>query len=198
MDRIPPLFCAATETARDIIQELLQTQLPPHQFELQMLPASYKPDTMQSVADLSHTLDLIEVFVDDFIGFTNTATKEHLLHFSRAMLHGIHEIFPPPLVSGHSGGDPISEKKLKNLEGLWDNVKEVLRWILNGVNFTIALPPEKMKNIQARLKQILCWKKICLNYMQKIAGTLLHATFGIPGRRGLFNPLWASMKAQTP
>ena len=34
--------------------------------------------------------------------------------------------------------------------------------------------------------------------MQKIAGTLLHAAYGIPGGRGLFNPLWASMKAQTP
>ena len=34
--------------------------------------------------------------------------------------------------------------------------------------------------------------------MQKIAGTLLHAAYGIPGGRGLFNPLWGSMKAQTP
>ena len=114
------------------------------------------------------------------------------------MLHGIHKIFPPPSVSGHTGGDPISEKKLKNLEGLWDNVKEVLGWILNGANFTITLPPAKVKSIQARLKQILRWKKIRLNDMQKIAGTLLHAAFGIPGGRGLFNPLWASMKAQTP
>ena len=150
------------------------------------------------MADLSHTADLIEVFVDDFIGCTDTATQEHLTHFSRAMLHGIHKIFPPPSVTGHSGGDPSSEKKLKKLEGLWDNVKEVLGWVLNGPNFTISLPPEKVTHIQARLKQILRWKKIRLNDIQKIAGTLLRTAFGIPGGRGLFNPLWASMKAQTP
>lgn len=34
--------------------------------------------------------------------------------------------------------------------------------------------------------------------MQKIAGTLLHAGYGIPGGQGLFNPFWASMKAQAP
>ena len=77
-------------------------------------------------------------------------------------------------------------------------MKEVLGWILNGANFTISLPPEKVTHIQARLKQILRWKKIRLNDMQKIAGTLLHAAFGIPGGRGLFNLLWATMKAQTP
>ena len=69
-----------------------------------MLPAVCKTNAMQNMADLSHTVDLIEVFVDDFIGCTDTATQEHLTNFSRAMLHGIHEIFPPPSVTGHSGG----------------------------------------------------------------------------------------------
>ena len=114
----PPFFCAATETARDVIQELLQTQLPPHPFESQMLPAMCDTNTMQTMANVSHTVDLIEVFVNDFIGCTDTATQEHITHFSGAMLHGIHEIFPPPSVTGHSRGDPISEKKLKKLEGL--------------------------------------------------------------------------------
>ena len=75
----PPFFCAATETARDVIQELLHTKLPPHPFESQMLPATYQKGPTKSVADLSHTIDLLEVFVDDFIGCTDTATEEHLL-----------------------------------------------------------------------------------------------------------------------
>ena len=135
---------------------------------------------MQSTADLGQIINLIEVFVDNFIGCTDKTTKEHLQQFSQAMLHGIHEIFPPPSVTGHSGGDPISEKKLTKLEELWDNVKEILGWVLNGANFTISLPPEKIKSIQFRIKQILRWKEIKLNDMQKIAGTLLHAAYGIP------------------
>ena len=109
----PPFFCAATETARDVIQTLLRTKLPPHKFEKNMLPPNFSAD-MQNTADLGHVVNLIEVFVDDFIGCTDKATEEHLLQFSRAMLHGIHEIFPPPSVTGHAGGDPVSEKNWRN------------------------------------------------------------------------------------
>ena len=50
-------------------------------------------------------VDIIEVFVDEFIGATNNADLTHLLHLSRCMLHGIHAISPHYEVTQHGGGD---------------------------------------------------------------------------------------------
>ena len=189
----PPFFCAASETARDIIQQLLNVELPPHPLEHFMLPTASDKLPKEAI-DLAHTMDLIEVFVDDFIGCTDNITHSHLVKFTRAMLHGMHSIFQPPSVTGHKGGDPISEKKLKQLDGLWQHVKEILGWILNGVNYTICLPEKKVLKIQATLRQMRKKKKVSLNEFQKIAGTLHHASMGIPGGRGLFTAIWAAMK----
>ena len=78
-------------------------------------------------------INITEVFVDDFISATNNPDPDHLQHFSCAMLHGIHSFFPPPEISGHQGEDPISQKKLKQGDGLWESTKEILGWLLDGV-----------------------------------------------------------------
>ena len=123
------------------------------------------------------------------------ASLHHPLMAPRAMMHGMHSIFQPPSVTGHTGGDPISEKKLKQLEGLWEHVKEILGCILNGANYTISLPEKKVAKIQATLRKLSKkQKKIPLNDFQKIAGTLHHASMGIPGGRGLFTAIWSAMK----
>ena len=189
----PPFFCAASETARDVIQQLLKVDLPPHPLEHYMMPANNS--TLPTVAqDLLNMINLIEVFVDDFIGCTDNLTKEHLLKFTRAMMHGMHSIFSPPSQTGHTGGDPISIKKLKQLEGLWEHVKEILGWILDGANYTINLPPKKVEKIQLTLRNLKKKNRLPLNDYQKIAGTLHHASMGIPGGRGLFTAIWAAMK----
>ena len=54
----------------------------------------------------------LEVYIDDFIGVIQSREPDKLLQFSRALLHGIHSVFPPPDITGHGGHDPISEKKL--------------------------------------------------------------------------------------
>ena len=190
----PPFFCAASETARDVIQQLLKVDLPPHPFEHYMLPDANVQLPKEAI-DLANTMDLIEVFVDDFIGCTDNLTRSLFVKFTRAMMHGMHSIFQPPSITGHTGGDPISEKKLKQLEGLWEHVKEILGWILNGANYTISLPEKKVAKIQATLRKLSKQKKIQLNDFQKIAGsTLHHASMGIPGGRGLFTAIWSAMK----
>ena len=64
------------------------------------------PKTFESLplGDIASTTALIEVFVDDFIGCVNDITKTKLLQTTRAMLHGIHSVFPPPQITGHNGG----------------------------------------------------------------------------------------------
>ena len=188
----PPFFCAASETARDVIESLLQTELPAHPFEQRMLPENF---TSLPIGDLTSTTALIEVFVDDFIGCVDDITQTKLLQTTRAMLHGINSISPPPpSVTGHNGGDPISEKKLDKLEGLWSHVKEILGWIINGTNYTIYLPSKKVEKIKIKLRRLLKRRSMSIKEFQEIAGTLHHASMGIPGSRGLFTALWAELR----
>ena len=187
----PPFFCAASETARDIIAGLINTKLPPHKFEKRMIPAA--PFENQELADINNTITMVEVFVDDFIGCTDNMSIQHLLKITRAMLHGIHSIFPPESITGHTGGDPISERKLDKLEGLWSHTKEILGWLINGANYTIRLPPEKVEKILRTLRLLKKSKRMSILTFQKIAGTLLHAAMGIPGGRGLFTQIWTAL-----
>ena len=191
----PPFFCAGTETARDIIDSLIDTNatLPQHPFEEMMLKEAVLDQIKMDKNNKTTDTTLIEVFVDDFIGMANDISTENLQKISRAMIHGIHSIFPPPQVSGHNGQDPVSEPKLKKGEGTWAYEKEILGWILNGQDYTLQLPPEKCKTIAQQIRKILKKKRVSLNKFQKIAGKLQHASFGIPGGTGLFSPIQMAM-----
>ena len=193
----PPFFCAATETARDVIETLLlevtnsKHFLPSHDLEHAMLHRSEAVNRLTAAASY---VNLIEVFVDDFIGATNNRNIDHLTNLSRAMLHGIHSIFPPPASTGHVGEDPISNKKLKQDEGRWVTTKETLGWIVDGINFTIQLSPEKCKKVVKLIRQVSRLKYCPLEKFQKLAGKLQNASFGIPGGRGLFSQIHMAMK----
>ena len=143
----PPFFCAATETARDIIQlyMVMPNELAPHPLEQHLYNNTTCANSLPTPANKINTM---EVYVDDFIAATNDNTTQNIAKLSRAMLHGIHSIFPPPKITNHNGGDPISEKKLKKLEGLWDTKKEILGWDIDGKNYTIQLPSQKENKLQ--------------------------------------------------
>lgn len=94
-------------------------------------------DSYEDTITPQEVVNLIEVFVDDYIAISNAATQQQLLHISRAMLHGIHSIFPPPEVTGHAGEDPIAQKKMLEGEGLWQDCKEILGWIFDGKAYTM-------------------------------------------------------------
>ena len=190
----PPFFCAASETARDVIDSLLQeVNLPAHQFEDQMLDSTTE-SALDRLTAAASFVNITEVFVDDFISATNNPDPDHLRHFSRAMLHGIHSIFPPPEVSGHQGEDPISQKKLKQGDGIWESTKEILGWLIDGAAFTIQLMPDKCIKIAKLIKKV-CKMKFCpLQRFQELAGKLQHASFGIPGGKGLFSPIYRALQ----
>ena len=87
----PPFFCSVSETARGIISDLVKDNTTPpwHKFEGVMIPTYLHPNMAEK------PVDIIEVFVNDFIGATNNSDLTHLLNLSHYMLHGIHAIFPP-------------------------------------------------------------------------------------------------------
>ena len=62
---------------------------------------------------------MLEVFVDDFVQLAQTTDEKALRHCSRAVLHGIHSMFPPPNATSHNGADPVSIKKLLKGKGVW-------------------------------------------------------------------------------
>ena len=186
----PPLFCTATETARDTIQALIDNinELPEHDLETKMLNAR-----LLFTNDTEGTTH-VHVYVDDFIGLTNLITHDHLKQVSRAMLHGVHSMFPPPNISGHNGEDPVSIKKLTDGEGTWEHVKEILGWIFDGIKYTVQLPKNKNKKLQNLLSNTEQKSKVSLKEMQQIMGKLMHASFGIPTGQGLMAPLYRAVR----
>jgi hypothetical protein len=74
----------------------------------------------------------MEVYIDDFVQLAQTTDPDQLRHLSRAVLHGIHSVFPPTAVTGHDGEDPVSQKKLEQGDDLWAVRKEILGWVFDG------------------------------------------------------------------
>ena len=186
----PPFFCAAAETARDVAQSYAQTEvgsLPAHKFDgFTKTATEYQalPDNATSTEAL---LYLIEVFVDDFIGMCVPRSKLELDHVSRAIQHGIHDIFPP---DANDEEDPTSLKKLRKGDGAWALRKDVLGWTFDGENKTVELQEDRVRDLRKGLKDMLRSRTaIPLNTFQKVAGKLQHASMGVPGGKGLFTPI---------
>ena len=196
----PPLFCAATETARDVAETLrTRDNLPPHPLEDNTIcrtalhQAAQHPHswTLEELPDKLHNLNyLLEVFVDDFCGMVQATDEAILRHHTRAIFHAIHAIFPPTSVTKHAGEDPISQKKLAEGEGVWETRKEILGWIFDGITRTIQLPPPKVAKIDATLNTILKTGRCPRQELHSLLGKLQHATLGIPAGRGLLAPLY--------
>lgn len=200
----PPFFCAATETGRDLAEWFrLVQELPKHSME----DATIAPTDPQALTDFTppaHWSDedldkyrkaihhLFEIFVDDYIALVQSQDPEVLRHHSRAMLHAIHQIFPKAQ-PGNEANDPVSQKKLLEGEGVWAVRKEILGWIFDGLQRTIELPATKVAKIQTTIRSILRAKHCTLSELESITGKLQHAALGVPGGRGLLQPLYKLM-----
>ena len=80
---------------------------------------------------------MIEVFVDDFMSLVIPLSQLQLVHMAAAMMTGIHDVFPAN--DDDNGDDPISEKKLKNLEGQYLTIKTLLGFDFDGKSKTMWL-----------------------------------------------------------
>ena len=56
-------------------------------------------------------------------------SREQLRHVANAMMHGIHDVFPP---DDNDDKDPLSVKKMDKGEGLYDIEKMLLGFDFNG------------------------------------------------------------------
>ena len=78
--------------------------------------------------------------------------------------------------------------------GIWDFYKEILGWDLDGIQYTIQIPPNKFRDICTLMRKLLKKLRVALNQFQKLASKLQHDHLGIPSGRSLFIPLYMSMR----
>ena len=199
----PPYFCAASETARDVGQQYIETpvgSLRPHKFlpctqqhpDFDLLPLTCPPTTSFPY--------LMEVYVDDFISLAIPASKEHLDHAATAMMAGIHDVFPP---HADPAEDPISLKKTTAGEAAWSLNKEILGLMFDGVNKTVWLSTKKrdllIDTITGWLRQSSTSRQgIQFHEFRSTMSKIQHAFLTIPAGKGLLSPFYRVLAKQPP
>ena len=90
----PSLFCAVTESARDLTQHFADKNVPlPHDHVMDLMTVPEVPLRARTVTPTK----LLQVYVDDFCyAATQSTDGSHLPKIRRAAVHGIHALFPPP------------------------------------------------------------------------------------------------------
>jgi len=119
----------ASETAWDMAQDLLTngTNFPPHNLEQYCLPpATCLPQLDNTV--VAEILRFLEADMDDFIGLMQAPTHHNLVHFTQAVLHGIHTMFPPPMATQPDDDEPIAIAKLNKGDRLWETPWLDVQW----------------------------------------------------------------------
>ena len=189
----PGYFCAASETGRDVADQYAESPigtLPTHKFESHTTVAQEfrsLPKFSPSTEELRY---MIEVYVDDYIGIAIPTSQQQLEHVSRAILHGIHDVFPP---EDDDDTDPISFKKIMKGEGKWALIKDILGFTFDGEHKTLWLEEPKRDALITILKG---WIRsgehqhhgVPFKEFESIVAKIRHAFIAIPAGKGLLSP----------
>ncbi len=167
----PSLFCAVTESARNLTQHFVDAAvpLPPHKVESSMSIEDV-PMRGRAVAPSK----LLQVYVDDFCyAATQSKDGEHIPTIRKAAIHGIEAVFPPPAITKHKDGkEPISESKLKKGDGNFESKKDMIGFRFDGITRTVHLPLEKAAAYIRETHRIRRRKLVPLNILQGVVGKL--------------------------
>jgi hypothetical protein len=149
----PPYFCAATETARNISTDYIEMEinsLPLHKFKHYVMRASeFATLPMTARDEQGCFLYMVEVYVNDFMSLVIPVSQEQLRHVGNAVMHGIHNIFPPDVIDSD---DPILEKKLGKGEGMYETRKTLLGFDFDGNEKMMWLESAKREKLLTVLK----------------------------------------------
>jgi len=74
-------------------------------------------------------------------------------------------------------------------------VKEILRWVFDGLARTMQLPTKKILSLRDTIKTTLRSGHIETKAFESLIGKCQHATLGIPGGRSLLPPLYKALQA---
>ena len=185
----PPYFCAASETARDVGVEYIETpigSLPEHKFiNYAATGADFK--TLPETSYNKKLQYVVEAYVDDYVAIAIPTSQQQLRHVATGVMMGVHDVFPEDDVDGE---DPLSLKKMKQLESLWALHKDILGFTFQGLDKTVWLEAPKRDAILTTLhKWIRSAAKgySCIPFVefQSIISKLRHAFISIPNGKGL-------------
>jgi hypothetical protein len=134
---------------------------------------------------------MLEVYVDDFMSLVIPITNSQLHHTADAVMTGIHDIFPAD--DENDEDDPISEKKLKKLEGQYSTVKTLLGFDFDGISKTMWLEAAKREKLLTILRGWIRTRQrgsagIPFNEFELTIAKIRHAFTCIPMGASLLSP----------
>lgn len=201
----PAFFCTGTEATRCLIKRLLALTMASgidveHRHESYCVNDELPSTSAAHWKGLADATLACRVFVDDFMqGLAGDPERperrDQQLWVSRAVLHGIHAVFPPPDVLDHAGGkDSVSQRKLDKGDALFKLREVLLGFLMSGgagSKRTVAVPVGKFDKYVGRLRKALDQPNnyITFSEFQKIHGQMQHVSVAIPCLRGLMTPL---------
>ena len=185
-----PYFCAASEMARDVAVNYIETQigtLPKHKFNSWAGVIEAKINTHRKRDLLQY---LLEVYVDNFIVCIIPTTKQQVDHVAQAIPHGIHGVFPP---SADDETDPTSVKKLCKGKGTFAILKYLLGFEFDGIDKLIWLEATKHASLLTILHQwirgsVKAKRGIPFVKFESVISKLQHAFTVLREGRGLLSP----------
>ncbi|KAL7549582.1 hypothetical protein ACHAWF_012848 [Thalassiosira exigua] len=188
----PTYFCAASETARDVIDQYVEAPLgalPSHKFQ-QHSEGTAEFEALPEGGDESPFRYMNEVYIDDFMSLAVATSKEQLWHVVAAVMMGIHDVFPP---AEKDEEDSISFKKLKKGESQFALQKELLGLEFDGEVHTLWLAEEKRAALLLTLKGWICGATngpggIPYPIFDSVVQKLRHAFTALPEGKGLLSP----------
>jgi hypothetical protein len=108
--------------------------------------------------------------------------QEQLTHVGRAIMAGIHDVFPADIIDGN---DPISEKKLLKGEGKYSLFKTFLGFGFDGQQKTMWLEEQKraklLTTLHAWIQAGNCKRGVSFKEFKSIVEKLQHAFTALPG-----------------
>ena len=188
----PPYFCAATETSRDIAMQYCETKL--GTLKEQKFDALVAGNA--TVAELPETSEtqkymryLIEVYVDDFMALVIPTSLREVTHVGRAVMHGIHDVFPE---HKYDATDPIAKNKLLKGKGQMSTSKMLLGFNFNGKDKTMWLETAKRDQLLTILHSWICTSErraqgIPFKEIELVLAKIRHAFTALPDGVGLFS-----------
>ena len=66
---------------------------------------------------------MVEVYTDNFMSIVIPVSWEQFRHVADAIMHGLHNVFPP---DAEDSNDPILARKLKEDKGMYETRKTLL------------------------------------------------------------------------
>jgi PAS domain-containing protein len=189
----PAYFCAASETGRDVAScyaEMELGSLPPHKFtELTQTHDDFKALPHATDGNFSY---FFEAYVDDYMSLAIATSQQQLNHISSALMHGIHDVFPP---HEDPDQDSLSVKKIRKGEGAWALRGDLLGFTANGDigPKSIWLEEPKRDKLLVILHQ---WIRAGRNghsgveysEFRSVIAKIRHAFVAIPNGLGLLSP----------